>query len=103
MAATDGILGYSAFGSSRTATSGPSNLAEAVQLFVTDGAYRDRVVADPNAAAKAAGVDIGSAKVEMKYQEIKGNGQHAGGSQLLIVVSGAGVDWTGDVTLVLNR
>lgn len=103
MAQQSGILGYSAFGPADAKVGSPSNLAEAVQLFITDGAYRDKVVADPNAAAKAAHVNIGSARIQMKYQEIKGSGDQAGASQLLIVVTGAGVNWTGDATLVLRK
>lgn len=106
MPTQNGILGYSAYGTGTAAAAGtkPSNLAEAVQSFITDGGYRDQVIRDPNGAAKAAGVDVGRARIEIKYQEIKGQaGKNAGASQLLIVVNGAGVNWTGDATIVLYK
>jgi hypothetical protein len=100
MASNTGILGHSA---GAAQGSSPQNLFQFIERFVTDGGYRQSAISDPNGTLKAAGVNIGSATVEMKYQEIKGNGGQAGAGQLLIVATNAGVDWTGDLTLVLNR
>lgn len=94
-----GILGHTA----GAGQGNPQNLFQFLEKFVTDGGYRQSAVSDPNGTLKAAGVNVGNAKIEIKYQEIKGNGKQAGASQLLIVATNAGVDWTGDLTLVLNK
>lgn len=72
-----------------------------VARFITDGAFRQQVLADPNgvtAAVKNAGVDIGNATIsKLTYEE------HNQQGKLEIMVDNAGANWTGVAQLKLRK
>lgn len=73
------------------------NLASIASEFVSNGEVRKTILADPTAALKEAGIDIGAATVKATYTEADGKGT------LDITVYNAGANWTGVGTLTLVK
>jgi hypothetical protein len=77
---------------------GDVHFASFLGRFIADGAFREQVLADPNGALKAAGVELDSSvKVDAAYKEANSKGQ------LDVTVYNAGADWTGVLNLKLKK